>query len=80
MIDVMLICTWMQVVLGCQACGCPFVIGYVVCMTRHVDASMNVKCDFDGLCVMYASVDVMHCFLVFWMIYYGGMMYDESVT
>ena len=55
-------------------------IGYVVCMTRHVDASMNVKCDFDGLCVMYASVDVMHCFLVFWMIYYGGMMYDESVT
>ena len=49
-------------------------------MTRHVDASMDVTCDLDGLCGMYANVDVMHCFLVFWMIYYRVMTYDESVT
>ena len=49
-------------------------------MTRHVDASMDATCDLDGLCFMYANVDVMHCFLVFGMIYYGVMMYDEGVT
>ena len=47
-----------------QARGCPY----------------GCKCDFDGLCFMYANVDVMHFFLVFWMIYYGVMMYDEGVT
>ena len=58
-------------------------IGYDVCMTRHVDAPMDAKCDFDGLCFMYANVDVMQClwfFLDIWMIYYGVMMYDEGVT
>ena len=34
-------------------------------MTRHVDAPMDRKCDFDGLCFMYAKVDVMHCFFGF---------------
>ena len=49
-------------------------------MTRHMDAPMDANVIFMVLCFMYANVDVMHCFLVFWMIYYGVMMYDEGVT
>ena len=51
-------------------------------MTRHVDAPMDANVIFDGLCFMYANVDVMQCFwfLYIWMICYGVMMHDEGVT
>ena len=45
-------------------------------MTRHVDASMDATCDFDGLCFMYANVDVMQCFWFF--VYLDDMLWGND--
>ena len=43
-----------------KACGCPY----------------GCKCDFDGLCFMYANVDVMQCFWFF--VYLDDMLWGNG--